>query len=295
MTTELTEFVITQPGLYDLTHEQYHADPIPGGSLSSTGARKLTPPDGSPARFWHDLKHPEHKRSYDFGQLAHGQLTGVGPDVEIIGHDNYKTKAAQEAKQDAYDEGKIPVLPHEWDIVKEMMQAIQAHAWARALFERGSGVPEPSMFWRDMGIWKRSRPDWISYRRHPKTHQLMIPEYKTAPSAEKHKFTRHAHDLGYHQQAAWICDAVTAVGMVPAGEDPMFLIVVQEKRPPYIVNVVSIHERSLMYGRAMNEAAVKVYKECRAANRWPGYSDEIEPMPEPPIYLEKQYEDYLDD
>jgi len=33
--------VIRRPGLYDLPEHIYHADPVPGGSLSSTGARRL--------------------------------------------------------------------------------------------------------------------------------------------------------------------------------------------------------------------------------------------------------------
>lgn len=42
MTT--TTWTITEPGVYDLPAEVYHADPVEGGSLSSTGARKLLPP-----------------------------------------------------------------------------------------------------------------------------------------------------------------------------------------------------------------------------------------------------------
>lgn len=297
MTTPvLTEFVITEPGLYTrLSHEQYHADPIPGGSLSSTGARKLTPPDGSPARFKYDQGHPEHKRAFDLGQLAHNQLTDTGPEIVVLDEDNFRKQKTRDDRDDAYAAGQVPVLPQDMDTVYDMMKALERHPWAAALFERGSGQPEPSMFWQDEGIWRRSRPDMISHRTHPKTHQLMVAEYKTAPSAEKHNFTKHSYNLGYHQQAAWICDAVRGVGILPPDEDPMFLFVVQEKKQPYIVNVIEAPSDALMWGRLLNAEAISIYKQCRRLNRWPGYSEDIERMAETPVYLTKAYEDFLDD
>lgn len=291
--TILTAPMITDPGIYDLTHEQYHADPVPGGSLSSTGARKLTPPDGSPARFFYDSTHPTHKREFDFGQLAHNELLGVGPELVFIDFDDYKKKDARIQRDEAYAAGKVPVLPHEMDIVYDMMMAIKAHPWAGTLLAKGAGKAEPSFFWRDAGIMKRSRPDYISYRRHPKTGQLIIVEYKTTPSAEKNKFTKHAYDLGYHQQGAWICDAARGVGLVASDENPMFLFVAQEKKQPYIVNVIQLGGTAQMWGRALNEMAVELYKECRATGVWPGYSSDIEEMPETPVYLTRTYEDYL--
>lgn len=299
-TAELTPFVITEPGLYRLTHEEYHADPVPGGSLSSTGIRKLTPPDGSPARFKYDMGRPIHKREFDLGQLAHNQLTGHGPEIVVLDAENFRKQDTRDQRDDAYAAGKVPILPEDWDVVHDMMQALQDHPWAGALFERGSGMPEPSMFWQADSVWYRSRPDMLSYRRHPKTGQLMVADYKTARSSEKFSFTRHAYQLGYHQQAALVCDAVKTVGrqvglLTPDDLDPMFVFVVQEKTRPYIPNVIEIASDALMWGRALNQEAVELYKRCRRAGRWPGYSDDIETMPETPVYLQKAYEDFLDD
>lgn len=296
MTLQLTPFVIDAPGLYEnVPHEQYHADPVPGGSLSSSGARKLTPPDGSPARFKWDQSHPERKREFDLGQLAHNQLTGAGPEIKVLDEDNFRKQKTRDDRDEAYAAGQVPVLPQDMDTVHDMMKALQRHPWASVLFAPRSGRPEPSLFWRDEGIWRRSRPDMISHLTHPKTHQLMVVEYKTAPSAEKHKFTRHAYDLGYHQQAAWICDATRGVGLLPPDEDPMFLFVVQEKKAPYIVSVIEATPDALMWGRLLNAEAVSIYKQCRRLDQWPGYSDDIERMAETPIYLTKAYEDFLDD
>lgn len=299
LTSQVTPFVITEPGIYELTHQEYHADPVPGGSLSSTGVRKLTPPDGSPARFLYDMGRVITKREYDFGQLAHNQVTGTGPAIEHIDADNYRTSKAQTDRDLAHLEGRIPVLPHEWDTVQDMMRALKNHAWAGALFEEGSGLFEPSFLYFDDGVWKRSRPDVLSHRRNPKTGQIIVGDYKTARSAERYSFTKSAYSAGYHQQGAWICDAVTAtaplIGLDLDGRAPQMLFIAQEKTPPYIVNVIECAPDALMWGSALNQEAVNLYKHCRKAGHWPGYSEDIEMMTPTPAYLTKAYEDFLHD
>jgi hypothetical protein len=52
MTATLDRTVITQPGVYDLPADVYHADPVPpelGGSLSSSGAKLLLPRPAPPS------------------------------------------------------------------------------------------------------------------------------------------------------------------------------------------------------------------------------------------------------
>ena len=55
------------PSIVDaLPDELYHADPIPGGSLSSTGARLLVK---SPAKFDWQRSHPQPpKKAFDLAQ-----------------------------------------------------------------------------------------------------------------------------------------------------------------------------------------------------------------------------------
>ena len=69
---------LTEPGQYGgVTPEVYHADPVFGGSLSSSGARALLPPS-CPALFRHKQLHGEPpKAEFDFGHAAlpcEGQL-----------------------------------------------------------------------------------------------------------------------------------------------------------------------------------------------------------------------------
>ena len=75
----------------------YHGDPVPGGSLSSTGARKLLPPS-CPALFRWQQDHPVHKDVFDFGSAAHRLVLGAGPEIALLDYDNMRTKAAQEER-----------------------------------------------------------------------------------------------------------------------------------------------------------------------------------------------------
>ena len=115
---------ITEPGVYDLDADTYHADPVAGGALSHSGIKKILPPS-CPALFkwWRD--HPTtHKQEFDFGHAAHKLILGKGAQIAEIDAANYLTKKAKEAKAKAYDDGHIPMLPHEHEVAKAMAAKI---------------------------------------------------------------------------------------------------------------------------------------------------------------------------
>jgi hypothetical protein len=83
MTATLDTTVITQPGVYDLPADVYHADPVPaelGGSLSSSGAKLLLPPS-CPAIYQWARTHPTYSDAFDFGHAAHKKVLGAGAEI----------------------------------------------------------------------------------------------------------------------------------------------------------------------------------------------------------------------
>lgn len=260
------ELVITEPGVYpDVPDEVYHRDPVEGGSLSSTGARRLLPPS-CPAKFRHLADNPEHKDEFDFGKAAHAVLLGAGPRIVVIDADNYKTKAAQQAKQDARDEGLIPVLPSQMDQVTAMVEAVRSHPVAGRLFRPGHGAPEQTLVWRDRrtGIMRRARLDW--------TQQHLVVDYKTCDKADPASCERSIHNWGYHQQGDWYLDGFNELGLSPEGRPSRFLLVFQEKTAPYLVVVVELKHESLMWGGVLNAKAIDIYRRCVETDTWPGYA-----------------------
>ena len=74
--------MIVDPGVYTLPADEYHADPVKGGSLSSSGARKILE---CPARFRWERDHPPVPTdAFNFGHAAHKLVLGAGPDVEVV-------------------------------------------------------------------------------------------------------------------------------------------------------------------------------------------------------------------
>jgi hypothetical protein len=269
--------IIREPGVYDIPDHAYHADPVPGGSLSSSGARKLLPPN-CPARYRYELDHPPASTAeFDFGHAAHKLILGSGPELAIIDADDWRTKAAREQRDDAYANSAVPLLRYEYEQVHAMAAAIRQHPIASVLFDPDHGTPEQSVFWIDdrTGVWRRARLDWLP---NPSGGRLILIDYKTTRSAAIDAIQRAVHQYGYHQQADWYIAGAKALRL--AG-DVAFLFVFQEKTPPYLVTVVELDIVALRIGRELNDQALDVYSRCIETGRWPGYSEAIELIPLP--------------
>lgn len=271
--------IITEPGIYDIPEDEYHADPVPGGSLSATSAKKLLA-DGGPARYRYHLDHPEEPRDeFDLGTAAHKLVFGVGQEIAVIDAKDWSTKAAKADRDAARAAGKLPLLSHQHEQVKAMAAALAAHPTAAALLSPERGRPEMSAFWFDeqFGIWRRCRfdfmPDPARSGRVP-----VIADYKTCAKADPRGFAKAAADFGYYLSAAWYCAAYRAI----YGTDPAFVLIAQEKTAPYLVATYQFDAEALQIGRADGERAMEIWRDCREAEAagspgaWPGYSREIE-------------------
>ena len=258
----------------DMAEADYHAHP----ALSSSGARKLLPPS-CPARFRYERDHGQEPRKvFDIGHAAHALVLGAGAPVRCIEALDWRTNAAKQARDEAREQGKTPLLRADYEKVRAMADALGAGLDAfglRDLFTNGR--PEVSAFWTDErhGVERRSRFDWL-----PNTDggQLSIVDYKTTASAETGAIQRAIASYGYHQQAAWYIDTARALGIA---EDVRLLFVFQEKTAPYLVNVVTLDDLALTVGRSLNDEALQVFAECTATDTWPGYATEIETLPLP--------------
>lgn len=272
---------VTEPGLYDgMPEDVYHADPVPDGSLSSTGARRMLPPS-CPALYRYEQDHPVFKDVFDFGSAAHKLVLGIGPKVKVIQHDDWRTKDAQEQRKQARATGAIPLLAHEWARVEAMAAAIQDHPLAGTLLDPlAGGKAEQSGFWLDeeFEVWCRLRLDWLGGQRLRSTGQLIVCDYKTTDCAHPDKFAKSAGNFGYDMQDAWYCEGIRQL----LGEDPVFWFVAQDKTPPYLVNVVELTPEDRRFGDECNRAALERYRDCKKSGIWPGYGDDVTTITMPP-------------
>lgn len=257
---------ITEPGVYDMDDTDYHRDPVVGGSLSSTGARRLLAPS-CPAKYRWYADHPEIKQEYDFGHAAHRAVLGIGAEIAVLDYDNWKKPAARDERDAIRDAGMVPLLQKEADIVTAMADAIRTHSVAGRLFRPERGTAEKVVVWRDRatGVMRRARLDWVQGH--------VIVDYKTCEHADPAACMRAIFAYGYHQQADFYLDGATEVpGVIPAGKKAQFLFVFQEKNPPYLVTVVEPDAEQLLWGDVLNRKAIDVYRRCVETDTWPGWS-----------------------
>jgi hypothetical protein len=267
---------VTEPGVYDgLDEAAYHADPVPGGSLSASGAKLLLPPS-CPALYAWRRDHPKVSAEFDFGTAAHKYVLGEGPLVKVIDAPDWRGKEARDARKDARATGEVAMLRAELDEVEAMARAIWAHPVAGKLFEPDRGKAEQSLFWQDpdYGIWRRARLDW-----QLPGLRLIIADYKTTTDASPAAIRKTVANLNYHMQAAWYTDAIQALGL---GDDPAFLFVFQEKTAPYLITIAELDDEAIRAGRARNRDACEIWRDCTQADVWPGYSQDIELITLPP-------------
>lgn len=288
-TDERTIESITKPGVYDNIPEAvYHRDPVPGGSLSSSGARKLLAPS-CPALFRHEQDHKQpHKKAFDLGRAAHELVLGVGSGVEVVEAADFRTKAAKEQRDAIYAEGKTPLLPAEYRQVQEMAASVKAHPIASQIFKPGSGDAEQSLVWKDpaSGVVCRARIDWLPKQRKGK--RLIVADLKSARSVEPRGLQKAIHEHGLHQQDDFYRRGCRELGI--GGPDTSFLFVFVAKTPPYLVTVVELDLIARKIGAERNDIALRTYARCTETGHWPGYSDDITTL-SLPVWAERQHEE----
>lgn len=286
------EKLIRDPGQYAISMRDYVADPVAGGSLSSSGARLIMKP-GGPARLRWKLDHPdEPKEAFDFGKAAHQVVLGdsennivvVEGSINAAGTTVWNTNAAKARVAEARAAGLTPIKPEQWAKVHAMAAAINDNRTAAGLIHSASGRPEQTLVWRDelTGVWCRARVDWA--RTKKAGHRLLIVDYKTTGSDEgaaPDVFAKAVANFGYFVQAEWYRTGVRVLGI---DEEPAFLLIVQEIDPPYLINVTELDDVALTLGRNFMRGALNTYAECRRTGAWPGFS-KVQLVQLPPWFL----------
>lgn len=272
--TPMPEFtgVITEPGLYpDIPEDAYHADPVPGGSLSVTSSKLLLPPS-CPARYAYARDHGgRHIKAMDAGTRAHALVLGKGSEhMELLDYPDYRTKKAQDDKKAAIAAGKIPTLPHELDEARAIADAVRADELAGALFAEGDA--EQSLFWRDpqWDIWLRARMDWLTWF----DGWPCIVDLKTTSDASPDEFAYSVGKYRYYMQDPHYRDGLGAVlGCDP--DDIEFLFAAVETEPPHFVMVHRLDPGDAELGRACNQIAREIYRDCSESGLWPKWSASV--------------------
>ncbi len=278
--------LIDKPGLYQTTREQYDEDPVVEPSLSCSIAKLLF--HKSPAHAWraHPRLNPDHEpedaRKFDLGSAAHALMLGEADRVVTIKAENYKTKAAQEARDEAIDAGKLPLLEHMHDQVLDMVASARRQLKrceeGQGVFDPAIGVAEQTIVWREgerpdldaasraaaPAIWCRARPDWL-----PRGGGNICWDYKTTgESANPERWVRTMYNTEGDMQPAFYLRGLEAI----TGKAWHWRWVVQETEPPYALSICAPSAPMLELGAVKVTRAMRLWHWCLSKNAWPGYS-----------------------
>ena len=247
----------------------YHR--LPG--LSASGAKLLVPPS-CPAKFKEQRDNPPPSNAvFDLGKAVHRLVLGEGAPLKIIDADSWRSKAAAEARNEAYAAGVIPVLVGDFGQIKAMSDAVLMHPVAGKLIDDGVGQAEVSLIVDDptTGVRLKARPDWMTER----DGRVWLVDLKTSVTAEPKAFARRAADYRYHLQAAWYVQVAALLELDPQAA---FVFVAVEKEPPYLVSVTEWDGEAMQEGALLMRQAIDTYARCMESDFWGGYFEGITPI-----------------
>lgn len=271
----MIDLTITKPGIYDIPIDAYHAQICDGPSVSRSDLWTIR--NETPAHFWAASNlNPEGARqprslTLDFGAAAHSVLLeGTLPETvfAVSPYDDFRSKAAQRWRDFQVSERRIIVRSSDLDQIKRMADALHRHPMIREGLFRGE--VERSVFWKERNFWLKSRPDVIP-------EDTILADYKTVSSASPEAVAKSCAIYGYHLQLAMAADGIKAV---TGKKIEHAALVVQEKSPPYLVQVYPLSEHYLYAGRLEYMAALDRFIDCYSSGHWPGYSDDTLLLPD---------------
>lgn len=261
---------IIKQGIYEIPFDQYLADPCATPSLSSSVALAIV--KESPKHAWH--KHPRLGKAprdddaiSEHGTVAHDLLLSGEGKIVVLEFDDYRTKKAQEARDEARAAGRTPILARRFESVEEQVSEARRFIEASEIREDfAGGESELTMVWEEEGAMLRIRPDRWNHKRGACIH------YKTTDgSVNPEEFIRltmrrleYGFTLGFYHR-----------GCQHFYVGSRQIILAQEQNAPYACALISLTPAKLAVESARVSRAVATWKTCMRNNAWPAYSDHV--------------------
>ncbi len=270
--------MIDKPGVYKISNEEYHGNPAKQPCLSRGVIGNLI--YKSPAFAWFDdpvlnpsYQPEERVEKFDIGNVGHALfLEGIEKAV-VIDAPDWRKKDAQEKRDAARFDGKIPLLPDQWQRVQAMVSAAERQLLScKEMKELGitnireDGDVELTYVWKENGIWLKARLDWIK-----KTRDVIFDYKTTGQSANPVDVVRTIISSRLDIQGTFYPRAVKAV----EGIEPRMFFMFQETFPPYLCSFVELPDMYVDMGKQKVENGIFLWRECMESNNWFGYPQKV--------------------
>lgn len=277
--------------LHDVPEHLYHSDPCDRASLSASIATTLH--RQSPLHAW--SAHPKlggrprkPSKWMDHGTLAHAILLDQEKRIVPVDAEDWRTKAAKEARDEAHAAGNVPVLVGDLETARTAALAIRERLDKLGIALDGHS--EVTALWTEESahgeVQCRGRLDHLKGAR--------ILDLKTCRSAHPDACRKHVEAYGYAIQRAAYVSAIEHIIPDFAGRVD-FVFLFAEVEPPYAVTPVRLNGEFRTLGQIAWTAAVNTWGRCLARNDWPGYADSILELEPPPWAMARAFEQQAND
>ena len=203
------------------------------------------------------------------GKILDRLFFGVGPQLVVIDAGDYRTKAAQTARDEAEADGYLPVLR-----CKLTEYEVMVETWKTQFRERGihfDGESQVTLLWQDGDTACKGIVDHIEYDySFHGVDEAIIYDLKTCSDAATDAITGSFVKYGYDIQCAAYVDGLQSVKPDLAGRVQMRFLFCETKRP-YAVNVVEPAGSMRSLGNQKWRHAVKTWGACLRGDCFPGY------------------------
>lgn len=271
----------------DVPTADYFADPCLVPSLTQSIASVLLSQSPRHAALKHPRLNPAWEpyedTKFNIGNAAHKLLIGRGKELVIVEADDWRTKAAKEARNEALESGKVAILSHQHKTAVDMAasfheQCAQVPECVGAFMPGGGSAGEVVIIAEYEGVTLRSMVDWMRDTRH-------LDDLKTTGlGAYPERLPYAMADGGWDLQAAMQERILDVLDPENQGRRHHYFYL-QENDDPYELTVCELPESVMTIGRAKLDKAIRIWRSCMENNRWPGYARVVHSPVYPP-YLE---------
>ena len=283
-----------KPGVYEISHADYHADPCPSPSLSASIGKLML--ERSPLYAWH--RHPRLGMTADdkaalprsrasskvrqicLGQAAHAViLEGSWDGIDVVEADSFRSKVAREIRDVALGAGRTPILEAEAETVRQMKVALEGNSWLREFLQ---GARERTAIWKDGDAWVRIRPD-IFNNNGPR----FVADFKTTALAAtgdgwgRRQIWENSMQVGLYR---------SVIGALFGPPYPPFKFVVQEVEPPYAAGLFEFPPEAYEFADRIAARAAALWKQCIESDFWPSYEPGLI-VPDAPYWMREALAD----
>ncbi|MFA7209692.1 MAG: PD-(D/E)XK nuclease-like domain-containing protein [Parcubacteria group bacterium] len=273
---------ISVPGIYaDVPMDIYVGDPCPSPSVSTSVVKALS--DRSPLHAYNGHprlggKSSESSRA-DLGSAAHAVLLGGAERIVVVDAADWRTKAAQLARDEAREAGRIPILAAQSDPILKMAASARAMLEFHGLNDLRA---ERTLLWEDArGVWCRSRPDLM----HGEECDPVI-DYKTSTNADPMTWMKTTlFRGGYDCQSGLV---LRGLDKLLGQQERQFLFLVQEIEEPFACSLVGCGPSIVSHATQKVEAAIDLWYRCLKSGKFPGYDTRIH-WAELPAYTQSDW------